>query len=85
MILQILIRVSLCLVIFLLGISITMRLALLSVRHHGTSDPEHSFYHDEDGLHVYYDRSLIEKINFLRRHPSIPLKSIRSLKRLFTD
>lgn len=36
---------------------------------------------DEDGDHSYYDRSLIEKKEFRKRHPEI--KDIRTFGRLF--
>lgn len=39
-----------------------------------------SQYLDEDGDHVYYERSLIEKKEFRRKHPDINnLRTIRSL------
>lgn len=38
-------------------------------------------YYDEEGNHIYYDRSLIQKIRFMRKHPNY--ESIRSIKRLF--
>ena len=39
-------------------------------------------YLDEEGNHIYYDRSLREKQAFARRHPGEG--SLRTLKRLFS-
>lgn len=39
-------------------------------------------YRDEDGDHVYYDRSLIRKKNFSRQHPDEAPK-LRTWRRLF--
>lgn len=37
-------------------------------------------YYDEDGNHRYYERSLREKLYFMRKYPnSGPIRSIRSL------
>ncbi len=41
-----------------------------------------SQYYNADGDHIYYDRSLIEKMQFVRRFPHI--KNLRSLSRLFS-
>ncbi len=41
-----------------------------------------SQYYNADGDHIYYDRSLIEKKQFLRHFPHI--KNLRSLSRLFS-
>ncbi len=41
-----------------------------------------SQYYNADGDHIYYDRSLIEKKQFLRRFPHI--KNLRSISRLFS-
>ncbi len=38
-------------------------------------------YYNDEGDHVYYDRSRIEKEEFLRRHPG---EKPRSLSRLFS-
>ena len=40
-----------------------------------------SQYYDEAGNHIYYDRSSIEKAEFIRRHPD---EKPRSLRRLFS-
>lgn len=37
-------------------------------------------YYDEDGNHRYYERSLIEKLHYMRKHPDCgPLRSFRGL------
>ncbi len=38
-------------------------------------------FYDEDGNHVYYERSLIEKLYFIRKYPQGP--PLRSMRRLF--
>ena len=38
---------------------------------------------DENGNHIYYERSLIEKALFHKRNPQIPYSELRSFKRLF--
>lgn len=38
-------------------------------------------YYDDAGRHIYYDRSSIEKAEFIRRHPD---EKPRSLSRLFS-
>ena len=40
-----------------------------------------SQYKDEDGNHIYYDRSRLEKEEFLRHHPD---EKPRSLSRIFS-
>ena len=40
-------------------------------------------YYDEDGNHLYYDRSLIEKEEFKRHHPGEE-KNVRTFRRLFS-
>ena len=44
------------------------------------SDDLDSQYYDDSGNHIYYDRSRIEKEEFIRRHPD---EKPRSLSRLF--
>lgn len=37
-------------------------------------------YYDEDGNHRYYERSLIEKLYYKRKHPDYgPIRSFRKL------
>lgn len=36
-------------------------------------------FYDEDGNHRYYERSLIEKLYFMRKYPDYPLRSLRKL------
>lgn len=41
---------------------------------------ENKMYYDEDGNHRYYERSLIEKLHYMRKHPECQqLRSIRGL------
>ena len=38
---------------------------------------------DENGNHIYYERSLIEKKKFHQQNPDIPFSSLRTFRRLF--
>lgn len=51
-------------------------------RHHEDDCLNSRPYLDSDGDHEYYDRSIIEKKEFLRRHPEAKGK-IRTLSRMF--
>lgn len=39
-------------------------------------------YYDEEGDHVYYDRSLVEKKEYARRHPR-EARRLRTFRHLF--
>lgn len=39
--------------------------------------------YNEDGDHLYYDRSIIEKKEFRKEHPEV--KNVRSLRRLIKE
>lgn len=43
---------------------------------------DNSIFFDEDGNHRYYERSLIEKLYFMRKYPNCD--SLRSFKSLFS-
>lgn len=45
-------------------------------------DPEADFY-DEDGNHLYYERSLIKKRKYAREHPD-EASGLRTFRRLFS-
>lgn len=51
-------------------------------RHPGQEENNDRVYLNSDGNHEYYDRSLIEKNRFLRKHPEAKGK-LRTLSRLF--
>lgn len=48
-----------------------------------THDDNDNAYRDEKGRHSYYDRSIIEKDEFLKQHPNMKQDDLRSFKRLF--
>lgn len=48
----------------------------------GSEDPEEDFY-DEDGNHIYYERSLIKKRKYAREHPEEE-GELRTFRRLFS-
>ncbi|MDE5881786.1 MAG: hypothetical protein K2H60_08650 [Muribaculaceae bacterium] len=66
-------------IILLLAAVIGIAVALRSRKGIGDFDSQ---YLDEEGNHVYYDRSLIEKREFMRRHPEEG--NLRTLKRLLS-
>lgn len=58
--------------------------AAVGLRSHRTRDLPDDFdeqYYNEEGNHIYYDRSRIEKEEFIRKHPG---EKPRSLSRLFS-
>ncbi len=61
-------------------ICLVILLPLLFFVNRGNRDRDEGFL-DEDGDHSYYDRHLIEKKEFKRRHPEV--NNLRSLTRLF--
>ena len=79
------VRILICLIIVGAGILITIKLSRRAYKSRQESDPEHSYYHDEDGNHSYYERSIIEKKEFARRNPSVSPQILRTFRRLFSN
>lgn len=46
----------------------------------GDRDNENDKFSNEDGDHVYYERSIIEKKEFAKKHPEV--KGLRTFSRL---
>lgn len=46
---------------------------------------EDKLFLNDEGDHVYYDRAIIEKKNFRRKNPHVPLSRIRSLRRFLSN
>lgn len=71
--------------IFIVFMTIILLLVILLMvaagRHKGDDERDNAPYLDEDGDHSYYDRGLIEKKEFQRKHPEI--KGVRTFRRLF--
>jgi hypothetical protein len=65
------------LIILLLALLLTMAVFLRGKRNR----VDDSQYLDEEGDHMYYDRSRIEKREFARNNPGV--KDVRSFRRLF--
>lgn len=65
-------------VIFLLAVLVTVAAALHSRRDEDAED----LFLDENGNHVYYNRSIIEKDRFRRQNPAE--RDIRTFRRLFS-
>lgn len=64
-----------CVILLIIGLLIT-----LIVSKHKKEGRES--YVDDDGLHRYYDRSIIEKNKFHKENPEIEENDIRSFRRL---
>ncbi len=58
-------------------LSIALAVSLKEGTYRNSSEQD---FRDQDGNHVYYDESIIEKENFHRMHPK---EAARSLSRLF--
>ncbi|MDE6336039.1 MAG: hypothetical protein K2J63_05805 [Muribaculaceae bacterium] len=65
-------------IILLLAAVIGIAVALRSRKEIGDFDSQ---YLDEEGNHIYYDRSLREKQDFVQKHPG---EKPRTLRRLFS-
>lgn len=73
------------LAIFLIFIIIIALLILSTAafwHHNDKNEDFDSQYLDEDGHHVYYDRSIIEKKDYAKRTPT-GLKNVRKFTHLF--
>ena len=69
------------LIIILVMLAIVLAIALaVSLKGGGTTDDDDRPYRDQDGDHVYYDQSIIEKKRFSRLHPK---EAARTFARLF--
>ncbi len=72
------------LIIYLLLIFLLFVLVNFLIKHHFKKDliEDDKVYYDEDGNHRYYERSLIEKLYFMRKYPDCD--SLRTFKSLFS-
>ena len=69
-------------IIFMIIILLLAVLLMIAVgSRNGDDERINSQYLNEDGDHSYYDRGLIEKKEFQKRHPEI--KGVRTFRRLF--
>lgn len=64
-------------VIIVLGVL----LVVAALSSHSNNDDIDKQYYDEDGLHKYYERSIIEKRDFKKNNPNS--SGIRTFRRLF--
>lgn len=71
--------VAILAIIMLLAVVISRRSSNGLINPDNDSDRE---YYDEEGRHRYYERSIIEKEEFARKHPGEPTP--RTLRRLFS-
>lgn len=69
------------LIIILVMLAVVLAIALaVSVKEGSACDDNDRTYRDNNGDHVYYDESIIEKKRFSRLHPK---ETPRTFKRLF--
>lgn len=68
--------------IFVLIIAVVGIVILLTAFSRKDTREFDSQYYDEEGNHVYYDRSIKEKKEYARRHPS-EVKRLRTFRNLF--
>lgn len=80
-----LITIGKCGLLVVLGMLITLDLALYSLKNKDRKDIERDPFLDSEGNHKYYERSLIEKGRFFLSHPNIPKEKIRSFRSLFSS
>lgn len=67
-------------IVFLLIVIILLSVVMAVVeKRKGSYDD--SYFINEDGDHVYYERSIIRKKDFAKKHPDV--KGVRTVKRLF--
>ncbi len=71
--------IVLIIAIFAIGILVT---AAISLRNRDRINEIDRQYYDEEGNHLYYDRSLIEKEEFKRNNPA-ESGYVRTISRLF--
>ena len=69
------------LIIILVMLAVVLAIALaVSLKGGRETDDDDCDYRDQDGNHVYYDESIIEKKRFSRLHPK---EAARTFRRLF--
>ncbi len=69
------------LIIILIMLAVVLAIALaVSLKTHGDTDDSDRSFRDQNGDHVYYDQSIIEKKVFHRLHPK---EAARTFSRLF--
>ena len=68
------------LIIILTMLAVVLAIALAVSLRDGTAYDDDRGYRDQNGDHVYYDKSIIEKKRFSRLHPK---EAARTFARLF--
>lgn len=69
------------LIIILIMLAVILAIALaVSLKGNSEIDESDSTYRDQNGDHIYYDKSIIEKKKFHRLHPK---EAVRTFSRLF--
>ena len=68
------------LIIILIMLAVVLAIALAVSLKGGNSEDDDRGYRDQDGDHIYYDESIIEKKRYHRLHPK---DAARTFARLF--
>ena len=68
-------------IICIILLAVILALTVIFIHHHSTESNDE--FLDEEGRHIYYDRSRIEKEEFLQKNPEMSPKEVRSFQRLF--
>lgn len=76
--------ITLIIILVMVAVVLGIALAVSLIGGRGMTADDERFdrkYRDEDGDHLYYDESIIEKKEFKRRFPDV--KGLRTFSRLF--
>ena len=76
-------KLLICGNLVMLGLMITIDLALYSLRNPKVTDLDREIFLDESGDHTYYERAIISKKSYLKAHPNVSARSLRTLSSLF--
>lgn len=71
-----------CSLLVILGLMITIDIAVYVRNHPHLHDKEREMFLDSDGDHVYYERSLIRMKKYFFKHPYLPRDSFRNISGL---
>lgn len=72
-----------CMGLLLISVYLTLNLVDYTFAHpEKNKQQDYDCFLDKNGNHYYYERSLIEKKEFMDSNPQIPLEQVRSIKYL---
>lgn len=78
-------RIFLSLLLLLLCLIATNELINYYTSNRGNDEVGKEDLYDENGNHIYYDRSIIKKNKFIRENPSVSPQYLRSFRRLIKE